>query len=71
MTDRRPVANRLGTGRLSDRTGHVHRAYGLAWLGGGTILGALHDYSITALITFTIVIQALALLLFVPLLRHR
>ncbi|MGH3547167.1 MAG: hypothetical protein ACRDQU_03395 [Pseudonocardiaceae bacterium] len=46
-------------------------AYGLAWLGGGTILGALYDYSIPALITFTIVTQALALLLFVPLLRHR
>jgi predicted MFS family arabinose efflux permease len=46
-------------------------AYGLAWLAGGTILGALYDHAIHDLIIFTVITQALALLLFVPLLHHR
>ncbi|MGH3856184.1 MAG: MFS transporter [Pseudonocardiaceae bacterium] len=59
------------TGRGRAFALHEALDHGLAWLGGATIPGALYDYSIPALITFAIVTQALALLLFVPLLRHR
>lgn len=43
--------------------------YGLAWLVGAGLIGVLYDVSIDAAITYTIVVQALALSLFIPLLR--
>lgn len=70
-TMRAAVADMVPAARRGVGYGTFTAAYGLAWLGGGTILGALYDYSIPALITFTVITQALALLLFVPLLRHR
>jgi hypothetical protein len=39
----------------------------LAWLAGGTIIGALYGQSVQALIIFTLAAQALALVAFVPL----
>lgn len=70
-TMRAAVADMVAAARRGMGYGTFTAAYGLAWLGGGTILGALYDYSIHALIIFTVVTQALALVLFVPLLRHR
>ncbi|PZS39246.1 MAG: MFS transporter [Pseudonocardiales bacterium] len=70
-TMRAAVADMVPAARRGVGYGTFTAAYGLAWLGGGTILGALYDYSIPALITFTVLTQALALVLFVPLLRHR
>ncbi len=70
-TLRAAVADMVPAARRGVGYGTFTAAYGLAWLGGGTILGALYDYSIPALITFTVLTQALALVLFVPLLRHR
>ncbi|MGH3985504.1 MAG: hypothetical protein ACRDST_23170 [Pseudonocardiaceae bacterium] len=58
----RPRPPRVGFGAFT-------AVYGLAWLAGGTILGALYGYSIHDLIIFTVLTQALALLLFLPLLR--
>lgn len=46
--------------------------YGLAWLAGAALIGVLYDVSIDAAITYTVAIQAVAVLAFVPLLRrHR
>jgi MFS family permease len=70
-TMRAAVADMVPAARRGVGYGTFTAAYGLAWLGGGTILGALYDYSIHALIIFTVVTQALALVLFIPLLRHR
>jgi MFS family permease len=70
-TMRAAVADMVPAARRGVGFGTFTAVYGLAWLGGGTILGALYDYSIPALITFTVLTQALALVLFVPLLRHR
>ncbi len=44
---------------------------GLAWLVGAALIGVLYDVSIDAAITFTVAVQAVALLTFLPLLRHR
>jgi MFS family permease len=45
--------------------------YGLAWLAGAALIGILYDVSIDAAITFTVAVQAVALLTFLPLLRRR
>jgi MFS family permease len=70
-TMRAAVADMVPAARRGVGYGTFTAAYGLAWLAGGTILGALYDQSIHALIIFMVITQALALLLFVPLLRHR
>ena len=70
-TMRAAVADMVPAARRGVGFGTFTAVYGLAWLAGGTILGALYGYSISALITFTILTQALALVLFVPLLRAR
>jgi predicted MFS family arabinose efflux permease len=46
-------------------------AYGVAWLAGSTIIGLLYEQSLSAVITFTIFTQLLALLLFLPVVRDR
>jgi len=69
-TMRAAVADMVPAARRGVGYGTFTAAYGLAWLAGGTILGALYDRSIHALIIFTVITQALALLLFVPLLRR-
>jgi MFS family permease len=43
--------------------------YGLAWLAGGTIIGALYSQSIAAAIWFSVALQGAALLAFLPLAR--
>lgn len=67
-TMRAAVADLVPAARRGVSYGTFTAAYGLAWLAGGTILGALYGFSIHALIIFTVLIQALALLMFFPLL---
>jgi MFS family permease len=44
--------------------------YGLAWLAGAALIGVLYDVSIDAAITFTVVVQAVALVALVSLLSY-
>lgn len=63
VADLVPVARR-GTGY-----GIFTAVYGLAWLAGSTIIGALYATSPAGLAVFTIATQVAALLVFIPLLR--
>ncbi|MBV9141214.1 MAG: MFS transporter [Pseudonocardiales bacterium] len=69
-TMRAAVADLVPAARRGMGYGTFTAVYGLAWLAGGTILGALYGYSITIVVIFTVLTQALALLLFIPLLRR-
>jgi MFS family permease len=59
-TMRAAVADMVPAARRGVGYGTFTAAYGLAWLAGGTILGALYDHSIPDLITFTVITQVLA-----------
>lgn len=69
-TLRAAVADMVPRARLGTAYGIFTAAYGLAWLAGSTIIGALYDYSIAATVYFTLATQILALTLFVPLTRR-
>ncbi|MCX4425900.1 MFS transporter [Streptomyces mirabilis] len=61
------IADLVPAARRSTSYGIFAAVYGLAWLAGSTLIGALHTHSITAVIIFTVASQAAALVLFVPL----
>lgn len=63
VADLVPAATR-GTGY-----GIFTAIYGIAWLAGSTIIGALYSASLTGLIIFTIGTQLVALIAFIPLLK--
>ncbi|MGB8202840.1 MAG: hypothetical protein WCF33_24675, partial [Pseudonocardiaceae bacterium] len=42
--------------------------YGLGWLAGASIIGVLYGYGITAIASFVLATQTLALVLLIPLL---
>ncbi len=65
VTDLVP-AHRRGTGY-----GTFTAVYGLAWLAGGAIIGALYDTSLTDLHLFVLAAQAAALLAFLPMVLTR
>ena len=70
-TLRAAVADMVPSVRRGTAYGIFTAAYGLAWLVGSTAIGALYEYSVTAIIYFTVAAQAVALALFVPLARQR
>jgi MFS family permease len=63
VADLVPAATR-GTGY-----GIFTAIYGIAWLAGSTIIGALYSASLTGLIIFTIATQLVALIAFIPLIK--
>jgi len=65
------VADLVPTARRGSGYGVFAAVYGLAWLGGSAAIGALYDVSVTAIVVFTCVVQAVALLAFVPLVVRR
>jgi MFS family permease len=69
-TMRAAVADLVPRERRGIGYGTFTAIYGLAWLAGATLIGVLYDVSIDTAITFTIAVQAIALLAFLPLLRH-
>ncbi|HVA75152.1 MAG TPA: MFS transporter [Acidimicrobiales bacterium] len=69
-TMRAAVADLVPRARRGVGYGTFTAVYGLAWLAGAAIIGALYDISSDAAITFTVVIQAVALVLFLPLWRQ-
>ncbi len=69
-TLRAAVADMVPSARRGTAYGVFTAAYGLAWLLGATVIGALYEHSVAAIIYFTIFTQAVALALFVPLARQ-
>jgi predicted MFS family arabinose efflux permease len=66
-TMRAAVADLVPPERRGVGYGTFTAVYGLAWLGGSTAIGALYDVSIDAAIIFTVAVQAVAALTFLPL----
>jgi MFS family permease len=69
-TMRAAVADLVPRDRRGVAYGTFTTVYGLAWLAGAAVIGALYDVSIDAAITFAVSFQAVALALFVPLSRR-
>jgi len=61
-TQRAAVADLVPAARLGAGYGIFTAVYGLAWLVGGSVIGALYAQSIAAAIWFSVALQALALL---------
>jgi MFS-type transporter involved in bile tolerance (Atg22 family) len=68
-TLRAAVADLVPAGRRGTGYGIFTAIYGVAWLAGSTIIGALYSASLTGLIIFTVVTQLVALIAFIPLLK--
>jgi MFS family permease len=68
-TMRAAVADLVPRQRRGEGYGTFTAVYGLAWLIGASLIGVLYDVSIDAAIGFTVAVQALGLLLFLPLWR--
>ena len=66
-TMRAAVADLVPRDRRGAGYGTFTAIYGLAWLAGAALIGVLYDVSIGAAVTFTVAVQAVALILFVPL----
>ena len=69
-TMRAAVADLVPAERRGVGYGTFTAVYGLAWLAGAALIGLLYDVSIDTAITFTVAVQAAALLAFVPLARR-
>ena len=69
-TLRAAVADLVPAARRGTGYGIFTAIYGLAWLGGSTIIGALYSASLTGLIIFTVASQLVALIAFIPLFKR-
>jgi MFS family permease len=63
-TLRAAVADLVPPGRRGTGYGIFAAAYGLAWLAGSTIIGAIYSHSTSATITYTLLTQTAALAIF-------
>jgi predicted MFS family arabinose efflux permease len=68
-TMRAAVADLVPRERRGVGYGTFTAVYGLAWLAGAALIGVLYDIAIDAVISFIVIVQAVALALFLPLLR--
>jgi MFS family permease len=68
-TLRAAVADLVPAARRGTGYGIFTAIYGLAWLAGSTIIGALYSASLAGLTIFTVVTQLVALIAFIPLLK--
>jgi MFS family permease len=69
-TLRAAVADLVPTATRGTGYGIFTAIYGVAWLAGSTIIGALYSASPTGLIVFTVGTQLAALVIFIPLLKR-
>lgn len=69
-TLRAAVADLVPRTRRGFGYGTFTAIYGLAWLAGGTLIGALYEESVTAVQVAVVAAQVLAVAAFVPLLRQ-
>jgi MFS family permease len=65
-TMRAAVADLVPRARRGAGYGTFTAIYGLAWMGGGTAIGALYAHSVGAVELFAVVTQAVALAAFIP-----
>ncbi|HJQ00714.1 MAG TPA: MFS transporter [Jatrophihabitans sp.] len=70
-TMRAAVADLVPRERRGVGYGTFTAIYGLAWLAGAALIGVLYDVSIDSAITFTVIVQAVALAAFLPLVSYR
>jgi MFS family permease len=70
-TMRAAVADLIPSGCRGTGYGTFTAVYGLAWLIGGAVTGALYDTSLTGVHVFVVATQAAALMVFLPLTRAR
>ena len=70
-TMRAAVGDLVTPARRGAGYGTFTAVYGLAWLAGATLIGLFYDIAVHWAIVFTVAMQALALLLFLPLLSRR
>jgi MFS family permease len=70
-TLRAAVADLVPAHRRGGGYGTFTAIYGLAWLTGASIIGALYSHGSTAIAIYVLATQALALILLTPLLRTR
>lgn len=72
-TLRAAVADLVPASRRGTAYGVFGAIYGLAWLAGATLIGALYGHSLSAVAAYILATQVAALILFVPLAasRHR
>jgi MFS family permease len=70
-TLRAAVADLVPVHRRGESYGIFTAAYGLSWLAGSTVIGALYGHSIGAIAVFVVATQLAALLLLLPLLVQR
>jgi MFS family permease len=68
-TLRAAVADLVPSARRGTGYGIFTAIYGIAWLAGSTIIGALYSASLSGLVIFTVVTQLAALIAFLPLLK--
>ena len=66
-TMRAAVADLVPAARRGTSYGIFTAAYGLAWLAGSTLIGAMYSHSVGAVILFSVATQTAAFVLFVPL----
>jgi MFS family permease len=65
-TMRAAVADLVPASRRGSGYGTFTAIYGLAWMGGGTALGALYEHSVGSVEAFVVATQVVALAAFVP-----
>jgi MFS family permease len=65
-TMRAAVADLVPRSRRGAGYGTFTAIYGLAWMAGGTLIGALYAHSVGAVETFVIITQVVALIAFIP-----
>lgn len=70
-TMRAAVADLVPAGRRGAGYGTFTAIYGLAWLGGAVVIGALYEHGAAAATWFVVAVQVLALALLVPVLKAR
>lgn len=70
-TLRAAVADLTPAPRRATAYGTFTAVYGLAWLAGATLIGALYERSVDEVVAFTAVTQVLATVALVPLMRIR
>jgi MFS family permease len=65
-TMRAAVADLVPRSRRGAGYGTFTAIYGLAWMAGGTLIGALYGHSVGSVETFVVITQVVALVAFVP-----
>lgn len=68
-TMRAAVADLVPAGHRGAGYGTFTAIYGLAWLGGAVVIGALYDHGTAVVAGFVLVVQAIAVALLVPVIR--